>query len=162
MPEFRSWQWQVRGGRGGAEGGGSGPPRSLPAAACHSLSPQGTACGGPGSRACQPGITTESETAAQAQAGTASDSKSQAGGSLAAETLHTGGTASASESVSGFIQDFSKRVKQTLAQNHRTKKKKNQHSPVPLCTPPCWVLCSGAALLATLSLSASHTCQCKI
>jgi hypothetical protein len=51
------------------------------------------------------GITTESQTAVQAQAGTASDSdsESQAGwagppGSLA-ETLHTGGTASASESA---------------------------------------------------------------
>jgi hypothetical protein len=56
--------------------------------------PQGTACGGgPGRRARQPGITTESETAAEAQAGTASDSESQAAagtvaasGSLAAET----------------------------------------------------------------------------
>jgi hypothetical protein len=63
-------------------------------------------------------------------------------------------------------------------QNHRTKKKKNQQAPVParfaqpakreavrllklycqiescLRTPPCWLLCSAAALLATLSLSA--------
>ncbi len=78
--------------------------------------------GGPGRRARQPGITvtTESETAteAKAAAGTASDSESQPGCSLV-ETVHTGGTASASKSA---WQSLSQGLSRTLARGSNKHK----------------------------------------